>query len=84
MPGRLRRQLQPHYAAFAAVLLDARQRAGLTQRELADRLGVSKNAVDRAETGERRVDVAELFLWSDALGVTPETILRRVRQRLDQ
>jgi transcriptional regulator with XRE-family HTH domain len=82
VPGRLRRKLQPHYAACAAVLLDARQRAGLTQRELADRLGVAKSVVDRAETGERRVDLAELFVWAEALGVTPETILKRVRQRL--
>jgi transcriptional regulator with XRE-family HTH domain len=82
VPGRLRRKLQPHYAALAAVLLDARQRANLTQRELAERIGVSKSAVDRAETGDRRVDIGELFLWSDALGVTPETIIKRVRQRL--
>jgi transcriptional regulator with XRE-family HTH domain len=82
VPGRLRRQLQPHYAALAAVLLDARQRAKLTQRELADRIGVSKNAVDRAETGERRVDLAEAFLWAEALGITPEAIIKRVRARL--
>jgi DNA-binding XRE family transcriptional regulator len=82
VPGRLRRPLQKHYAALAAVLRAAREDAGLTQRELAAHIGVSKNAVDRAETGERRVDVAELFLWADALGVTPETIIRRIRKSL--
>jgi transcriptional regulator with XRE-family HTH domain len=56
----------------------------MTQRALAEKLGVSKNAIDRAETGERRVDIAELFLWAEALGVTPEIIIKRVRQRLEQ
>ena len=38
----------------------ARQDAGLTQDEVAERLGKSQYYVSRSETGERRVDIVEL------------------------
>jgi transcriptional regulator with XRE-family HTH domain len=62
----------------------AREDAGLSQRALAAALGVPKSMVDRVETGERRLDVTELFVWAEALGVAPETILRRVRKHLQR
>jgi len=38
----------------------ARLEAGLTQEEVAERLGTSQSFVSRSETGERRLDVIEL------------------------
>lgn len=48
------------YAAFRRRLVHARESRGLTQQQVADRLGVVQSWVARCETGERRVDVIEL------------------------
>lgn len=43
-------------------LVEARKAAGISQRQLADRLGREQSFVWRIETGERRLDVVE-FHW---------------------
>ena len=45
-----------------------RQKAGLTQRELAAKLGREHSFVWRIESGERRLDVVEFFWVCQALG----------------
>jgi transcriptional regulator with XRE-family HTH domain len=51
---------RPEYRRFLARLRDARERAGLTQVEVARRLRVPQSFVSKCESGERRVDVVEL------------------------
>lgn len=53
----------------AAVAL--RKRAGLTQRQLAERLGREQNFVGRIETGQRRIDLVEWVMLCRASGVDP-------------
>ena len=48
------------YEAFRLRLVAARESAGLTQREAAERLRRDRSFVAKCETGERRVDVVEL------------------------
>jgi transcriptional regulator with XRE-family HTH domain len=50
----------PRYKAFLKRLRSAREAAGLTQVEVADRLGRPQSFVSKCESGERRVDVVEL------------------------
>jgi transcriptional regulator with XRE-family HTH domain len=57
------------YAGFLRHLRAARQKAGLTQIELARRLRSTQSFVSKCERGERRLDVVELRLWCEALGV---------------
>ncbi len=45
-----------------------RERAGLTQRELADRLGCSQPAISQAEAGGASLSIATLQRFADALG----------------
>jgi transcriptional regulator with XRE-family HTH domain len=53
------------YRKVPKFLQELRRRAGLTQRELADRIGESQWWVYRCESGSRRVDVAEFILYCD-------------------
>lgn len=56
-------------AVFPGYLLrEARERAGLTQRELAERLGCSQQAVAQAERPLSNPTVAFLQAWADAVG----------------
>ena len=51
---------QKAYKRFLTRLVEARRDAGLTQVEVADRLGKARSFVSKCELGERRVDFVEL------------------------
>ena len=57
------------YQVFLEQLRQAREESGLTQREVADRLGRSQSFVAKCEQGHNRVDVAQLVEFCRALGV---------------
>ena len=50
-------------------LAQLREKAGLTQVELAKRLNVPQSFVSKVETGERSLRAYELFDYAYALGV---------------
>jgi len=52
------------------LLRDARERAGLTQKVLAQRLGVSQQAIAQAERWEANPTVGFLRRWAVACGAT--------------
>jgi transcriptional regulator with XRE-family HTH domain len=66
------KSLQAHrYRQLPALLRDMREKAGLTQRGLAKKLGINHTMVHNSETAERRVDVAEFIDWAAACGLDP-------------
>lgn len=58
------------YRLFLRLLRDARERAGLTQEDLAHRLQETQSFVSKCERGERRIDVVELRQFCEALGAS--------------
>lgn len=56
-------------------LAKARQDAGISQYELADRLGVDQSYVSKYESCRRRLDVIEFLRVVAALGVEPAELL---------
>jgi transcriptional regulator with XRE-family HTH domain len=52
---------QETYDMLLQLLVNARQEAGLTQREVSAALGRSHSFVSKCETGERSVDVIDLL-----------------------
>ena len=58
-----------NYKAFLRLLKQQRQRAGLTQQQIADRIGQSQSFVSKCERGERRIDFVEMMAFCDALEI---------------
>ena len=52
-----------------------RERLGLTQRELASRMGVIYSLIGKIETGDRRLDVIEFIDYCRALELEPSEVL---------
>lgn len=62
-------------------LARVRARAGVTQAQLAERLGVSQTVVSRTESGERRIQSAELQAFAEAIGTEEARGLETRRSR---
>ena len=56
----------------AQILLDARKNAGLTQAELAKRIGVDKSYISRVERGLTVPSIATMYRIVAAMGLTIE------------
>ncbi len=66
------------------VLIAARRRAGLTQAELAVRIGKDQKFVSLIERSQRRVDVIEFFAIAKALNVDPVRLYATVIKKLPE
>jgi transcriptional regulator with XRE-family HTH domain len=53
------------YEEFRRRLIRARQQAGLTQVQVANRLARPQSYISKCESGERRVDVIELSEFAE-------------------
>jgi transcriptional regulator with XRE-family HTH domain len=67
---------------LAALLRNVRSEAGLTQAEVAERLGLPQSFVSKYESGERRLDLIELRLICKALGVALGEFVRRFEKEI--
>lgn len=77
------RQNDPLIAAFAAALFDERQKAGLTQEELADRADLSARFISFLETGRRQPSLSTLHALSTGLRISMPDLMAAV-ERLHQ
>ena len=73
------------YKALRAELRAIREKAGLSQRDLAAKLGVAHSWVAKVEAGERRIDVVELTWFFSACGAdaaaATSALITRFRRR---
>lgn len=67
---------------FRQRLIEVRESAGVTQTELADRLGEHQSLIAKIESGERTVTPVELLLILSALGVEPGEFLSALDEEL--
>lgn len=79
MAGRHRTR---QHRALQRVLHVIRQEKGLTQVNLAQRLGRPQSYVSKYESGERKLDLPELEKICGVLGVGLETLVRRYRKEV--
>jgi len=66
------------YQSLLTLLLEARAKAGLTQKELATKLGRPQSFVSKTENAERRLDVIEFIDLCRGLDANPHELLIRL------
>jgi transcriptional regulator with XRE-family HTH domain len=66
------------HEALRAFLVESRDKAGLSQTDLAKRLRRSQSYVSYVETGQKLVDVVEMMEWADAIGFDVGEIINRL------
>lgn len=66
------------HKALIALLVEKREAAGLTQTELAAKLGEYQSFVARLESGQRRVDVVEFLGLAELLHFDPAKAIRQI------
>jgi transcriptional regulator with XRE-family HTH domain len=63
------------YAALCRLLRETRERADMTQVELAEKIGETQSYVSKVERGERRLDLVQLQAFCRAMKVTLGTFV---------
>ena len=74
----IKAQHQRGYGAVPAFLRQVREEAGLTQRQIGQKLKRPQSWVYNCETANRRADVAEFCTWCRVCGVLPVQAIRRL------
>jgi transcriptional regulator with XRE-family HTH domain len=69
------------YDWFRENLVNARKARGLTQEEIARRLGRPQSYVSKYERGERRLDVVEFLEVAEALEIAPGELLHKLERQ---
>lgn len=70
------------YAAVLRLFREARQNAGVTQVELAKRLGQTQSFVSKIERGDRRLDIIQLRTILAHFGMNLPQFVTRLEQEL--
>lgn len=69
-----------NYNGFRTLLIEARTSSGLTQIDLARKLGRPQSFVSKYERGERRLDVIEFLEVASALAIDPSDFIRKLQR----
>ncbi|GLS28380.1 Helix-turn-helix [Mesorhizobium albiziae] len=64
------------HRSLIALLIERREASGLTQSELAAKLGQYQSFVARLESGQRRVDVIEFIELAEILRFDASAVIR--------
>lgn len=71
-----------NHAKLVETLRAARQKSGLTQTELAHRIGRNQAFVSLIERGQRRVDLIEFMNLARAMGEHPQDLFAAALARM--
>jgi len=72
----------PEYEVLPALLTEYRRRAGVSQRELARRMGRAQSHINRLEARQTRIEVIEFCRFVSALEADPSDAFRELMARL--
>ena len=66
--------------ALRDLLTAQRHKLNLSQRDLAEKLGVNHSLIGKIETGDRRLDVVELLEYAHALEIDTMNIINIIQK----
>lgn len=66
------------HKTFVGILTSIRKAAGLTQRDMAAKLGRAHSIIAKIETGQRNVSVLEFMAWCRAAAVQPDVVIKQL------
>lgn len=70
--------------AAGKTLKAERAAAGLSVRQLAERLGWGTASITRYEKGERAISLDQLVEISEIFGITPVSLMQKIEERLSR
>ena len=76
--------VSPGYRAAIGALKEVRMGRGISQRELARRLGKPPSFVNKIEQLERRLDILEYIAIAEAMGLKADVLLAQLRAVLPE
>lgn len=71
-----------HYQIFRNLLVSAREKSGLTQIQIAERLGKPQSFISKYERGERRLDLTEFIELADVLEIDVVDFINRYQSAI--
>lgn len=80
-PTPLKSLRSPEHVRLIEFLIAAREKAGLTQQQLAGKLGKHQSFVAKYEGGERRLDVVEFLHIARALSFDASRAIRAIEKK---
>jgi transcriptional regulator with XRE-family HTH domain len=71
---------QKRSETFTRLLIEARKEAGMTQAEVAAKLGHGQAYVSKYERGKKALGVIEFLEVAEALGLDPAEMVRKLQE----
>jgi transcriptional regulator with XRE-family HTH domain len=78
MVSAMRELGSPRHEILRRLLRERRERANLSQQDVADRIGRGQTFVSAVERGQHRVSVLEFLDFAEGIGFDAASALRRV------
>jgi transcriptional regulator with XRE-family HTH domain len=75
----MKKHLKAQYERFCELLIEARRASGLSQEDVAERMGRPQSYVSKCEAGTRRMDVIEFMEVMSAIGSDPVKVIRKLK-----
>jgi transcriptional regulator with XRE-family HTH domain len=75
----MKSDLSEKYERFQHLLIQAREGAGLSQQDVANRLGRHQTYVSKCERGERRMDLIEFLEIAQVIGFDPHKFIKKLK-----
>jgi DNA-binding XRE family transcriptional regulator len=72
------KQIEPIYVAIGAKMMMLRNALGLTQDEVAKRIGLTRTSIVNIEAARQRILLHDIERIASALGTTPKHLLRGI------